>query len=82
MLSALIPSRHSYSALHLVAKQIDQRSVQPDPLVQRSTPLNHLTPATDRDQPVSRKTQLLLIVWTIPPSFEALASEEGDRRIS
>jgi len=33
MLSALIPSIHSYSAIHLVAKPIDQRYVQPSPLV-------------------------------------------------
>ena len=39
MLSALIPSRHSYPALHLVAKPVDQRSVQPSPLVLGPTPL-------------------------------------------
>ena len=39
MLSALIPSEHSYPALHLVAKPVDQRFVQPDPLVQGSTSL-------------------------------------------
>jgi hypothetical protein len=39
MLSALIPSEHSYPAIHLVVKPVDQRFVQPDPLVQGSTPL-------------------------------------------
>ena len=33
MLSALIPSIHSYPAIHLVAKPVDQRYVQPSPLV-------------------------------------------------
>jgi hypothetical protein len=54
MLSALIPSRHSYPALQLVPKPAHQRSVQPDPLVLGPTPLLRLTPAADRDQPVSR----------------------------
>ena len=39
------------------------------------------TPVADRDQPVSRINQLLLIAWTIPSSFVALR-EEGDRRFS
>jgi len=54
MLSALIPSEHSYSAVHLVAKPIDQRFVQPGPLVLGSTSLRYYTPAVDKDQPVSR----------------------------
>ena len=57
MLSALIPSRHSYPAIQLVPKLVDQRSVQPDPLVQGPTLLNHVTPAADRDQPVSRRSE-------------------------
>jgi hypothetical protein len=39
MLSALIPAEHSYPAIHLVAKPVDQRFVHPDPLVQRTTSL-------------------------------------------
>ena len=54
MLSALIPSIHSYPAIHLVAKPVDQRYVQPSPLVLRPTPLKYFTPAADRDRPVSR----------------------------
>ena len=42
MLSALIPSEHSYPALHLVAKPVHQRFVQPSPLVLRPTPLKYL----------------------------------------
>jgi hypothetical protein len=37
MLSALIPSIHSYPAIHLVAKPVDQRYVQPSPLVDYTT---------------------------------------------
>ena len=39
MLSALIPAEHSYPALHLVAKPVDQRFVQSGPLVLGSTSL-------------------------------------------
>ena len=41
MLSALIPSEHSYPAVHLVVKPVDQRFVQPGPLVLGSTSLKH-----------------------------------------
>jgi hypothetical protein len=37
MLSALIPSIYSYPAIHLVAKPVDQRYVQPSPLVDYTT---------------------------------------------
>ena len=57
MLSALIPSIHSYPAIHLVAKPVDQRYVQPSPLVLRPTPLKYITPVTDRDRPVSRRSE-------------------------
>ena len=61
MLSALIPSIHSYPAVHLVAKPVDQRYVQPSPLVLRPTPLKYKTPVTDRDRPVSRNVHFLVI---------------------
>jgi hypothetical protein len=57
MLSALIPSIRSYPAFHLVAKPVDQRYVQPSPLVLRPTPLKYSTPAADRDRPVSRRSE-------------------------
>ena len=41
MLSVLIPAEHSYPALRLVAEPVDQRFVQPDPLVQRPTSLKY-----------------------------------------
>ncbi len=57
MLSALILATHSYSALHLAAQQIHQRCVRPGPLVLRSCLLNLLTPTTDRDRTVLRRSE-------------------------
>src|ERR671915_1614943 len=57
MLSAFILSVHSYSALHLAAQQIHQRYVRPGPLVLRSCPRNFLTPITDRDRTVLRRSE-------------------------
>ncbi len=57
MLSALICSIRSYSALHLAAQQIHQRYVQLGPLVLKSDPLKFLTPTTDRDRTVSRRSE-------------------------
>ena len=57
MLSALIPSEHSYSAVRLAAQLIHQRFVQPGPLVLRSDPLKLPTPTTDRDRTVSRRSE-------------------------
>ena len=57
MLSAFILSVRSYSALHLAAQLIHQRYVQPGPLVLRSSPRNILTPITDRDRTVLRRSE-------------------------
>ena len=57
MLSALILATHSYSALHLAAQQIHQRCVRPGPLVLRSCLLNSVTPTTDRDRTVLRRSE-------------------------
>ena len=57
MLSALIPSRHSYPAMPLAGQLVHQRSVQPGPLVLGSGPLKFLTPAVDRDRTVSRRSE-------------------------
>ena len=55
MLSAVIPSEYSYSAMPLARQQIHQRFVQPGPLVLGSALLNIPTPTADRDQTVSRR---------------------------
>src|SRR5215471_14810772 len=48
MLSAFIPSVHSYPALRLASQLVHQRYVHPAPLKSR-------TPTADRDQTVSRR---------------------------
>ena len=57
MLSALIYSIRSYSALQLAPQQIHQRYVQLGPLVLKSDPRNFPTPTTDRDRTVSRRSE-------------------------
>ena len=57
MLSAVIPSIHSYSALQLALQQIHQRYVQSGPLVLGSALLNFPAPTTDRDRTVSRRSE-------------------------
>ena len=57
MLSALIPSQRSYSAMLLAEQQIHQRLVQLGPLVLKSNPLKFLTPTADRDRTVSRRSE-------------------------
>jgi hypothetical protein len=57
MLSALISSELSYSAMQLAPQQIHQRFVRPGPLVLRSAPLKFPAPTTDRDRTVSRRSE-------------------------
>jgi hypothetical protein len=57
MLSALISSEHSYPAMQLASQQVHQRFVHPGPLVLEVAPLKLLTPTTDRDRTVSRRSE-------------------------
>ena len=57
MLSAVILSKHSYSALQLALQQIHQRFVHPGPLVLRIALFNFPTPTSDRDRTVSRRSE-------------------------
>jgi hypothetical protein len=57
MLSALILSGRSYSALRLAPQPIHQRPVHLGPLVLEAGPLNFQTPAADRDRTVSRRSE-------------------------
>ena len=57
MLSALILSQRSYPAVLLAEQPIHQRSVHLGPLVLESDPLKFLTPTTDRDRTVSRRSE-------------------------
>ena len=55
MLSAVIDSELSYRAVQLASQPVHQRFVHSGPLVLGAIPLNHPTPAVDRDQTVSRR---------------------------
>ena len=57
MLSALIPSQRSYSAMHLAAQPVHQRFVHSGPLVLGAAPLKSQTPTADRDRTVSRRSE-------------------------
>src|SRR5574340_291770 len=68
MLSAVIPSRRSYPAVHLAVQLAHQRSVHPGPLVLGATPRKDPTPTMDRDRTVSRRSE--------PSSRTALMGEQ------
>src|SRR5438309_11528860 len=68
MLSALIPSAHSYPAMLLAEQLVHQRCVHPGPLVLRTAPLKFPAPTTDRDRTVSRRSK--------PSSRTALMGEQ------
>ena len=55
MLSAVIPSAHSYPAMPLARQQVHQGCVHPGPLVLGTGPFNSPAPTEDRDQTVSRR---------------------------
>jgi hypothetical protein len=57
MLSAVIPSAHSYPAMPLARQPVHQRCVHPGPLVLGAAPLNSSTPTADRDRTVSRRSK-------------------------
>ena len=57
MLSALIPSEHSYPAMLLAKQPAHQRFVHSGPLVLGATLLNSPTPTADRDRTVSRRSK-------------------------
>ena len=57
MLSAVIPSEHSYPAVPLARQPVHQRFVHPGPLVLGAAPLNSPTPTADRDRTVSRRSK-------------------------
>jgi hypothetical protein len=57
MLSAVIPSVHSYPAMLLAEQPVHQRYVHPGPLVLGTNPVNSSTPMVDRDRTVSRRSE-------------------------
>ena len=57
MPSAFISSIRSYPAVPLAGQLVHQRYVHPGPLVLRTALFKSLTPATDRDRTVSRRSE-------------------------
>ena len=55
MLSAVISSAHSYSAMRLASQPVHQRCVHSGPLVLGAAPVNLPAPTADRDKTVSRR---------------------------
>jgi hypothetical protein len=68
MLSAVIPSAHSYPAVPLAGQPVHQRYVRSGPLVLGAAPLKPPTPTEDRDRTVSRRSE--------PSSRAALMGEQ------
>ena len=68
MLSALIPTEHSYPAVPLAGQLAHQRFVHSGPLVLGAAPLKFPTPTMDRDRTVSRRSE--------PSSRTALMGEQ------
>ena len=68
MLSAVIHAEHSYLAMRLAPQPEHQRFVHSGPLVLGADPLKYLTPTTDRDRTVSRRSK--------PSSRTALMGEQ------
>jgi hypothetical protein len=57
MLSAVIPSVHSYPAVLLAEQLVHQRYVHPGPLVLGANPVKFPTRIADRDRTVSRRSE-------------------------
>src|SRR5882757_556527 len=57
MLSAVIPSAHSYPAVPLARQPVHQRCVHPGPLVLGTAPRKSPSPTADRDRTVSRRSK-------------------------
>ena len=57
MLSAVIPSVHSYPTMRLAPQSVHQRYVHPGPLVLGTAPLKSRSPTADRDRTVSRRSK-------------------------
>ncbi len=68
MLSAVILSALGYPAFTIGIITVHQRCVLPGPLVLRKAPLNILTPTSDMDRTVSRRSE--------PSSRTALMGEQ------
>ena len=75
MLSALIPSEHSYPAFHLAVELADQRFVHSGPLVLGTTSLKYQRLQKIGDQPVSRRfepSSRILLIGEQPNAWDLL----------
>src|SRR5438046_6161453 len=86
MLSALIPTEHSYPAVPLAGQLAHQRFVHSGPLVLGAAPLKFPTPTMDRDRTVSRRSEpssrAALIgeqpnPWDVLPPQDAMSRHRG-----
>src|SRR5258708_1214552 len=57
MLSAVIPSAHSYAALRLGPQHLHQSGAHPGPVGLGTDPLKAPAPTADRDRTVSRRSE-------------------------
>src|ERR1039457_3576719 len=89
MLSALIPTEHSYPAVPLAGQLAHQRFVHSGPLVLGAAPLKFPTPTMDRDRTVSRRSEpssrAALIgeqpnPWDVLPPQDATSRHRGAKR--
>src|ERR1035437_4313364 len=83
MLSALIPSEHSYPAVLLAKQPVHQRFVQPGPLVLRSALLKSPAPTADTIRTVARRstpTSPTALMAEQPPPWDPLPPREATSR--
>ena len=83
MLSALILTERGYPAVQLAPQPVNQRFVQPGPLVLRADLLRHHTPTTDRDRTVSRRSEpssRATLIGEQPNPWNLLQPQDGTSR--
>src|SRR5438034_11286301 len=89
MLSALIPTEHSYPAVPLAGQLAQHCVVHSGPLVLGAAPLKFPTPTADRDRTVSRRSEpssrTALIgeqpnPWDVLPPQDATSRHRGARQ--
>ncbi len=90
MLSAVIPTVHSYPAMPLARQPVHQRYVHPGPLVLGANPRNTPTPTADRDRTVSRRSEPSSRTtlngeqpypWDLLQPQDVMSRHRGDKRL-
>ena len=83
MLSAVIPSAHSYPAMPLARQPVHQWCVHSDPLVLGTALLKIPTPTADRDRTVSRRSKPIsrtTLIGEQPNPWDLLQPQDVMRR--